>query len=84
MKRITSIETIQTISFEKEKKPLKKLRINVKMTKKCFIDSFAVSHVAFLHWTKYILILLVFLCIPWNFPMHFHWPRLLVSELFSP
>ena len=63
MKRITSIETIQTISFEKEKKPLKKLRINVKMTKKCFIDSFSVSHVAFLHWTKYILILLVFLCI---------------------
>ena len=38
MKRITSIETIQTISFEKAKKPLKKLRINVKMTKKCFID----------------------------------------------
>ena len=64
MKRMTSIiEAIQTISFEKEKKPLKKLRINVKMTKKCFIDSFAVSHVAFLHWTKYILILLVFLCI---------------------
>ena len=47
MKRMTSIiEAIQTISFEKEKKPLKKLRINVKMTKKCFIDSFAVSHVA--------------------------------------
>ena len=52
MKRMTSIEAIQTTSFEKEKKPLKKLRINVKMTKECFIDSFAVSHVAFLHSTK--------------------------------
>ena len=61
MKRITSIETIQTISFEKEKKPLKKLRINVKMTKKFLIH--LLFHMLNLTLTKCIRILLVYTCI---------------------
>ena len=48
------IETITTISFKmREKKPQKRLRINVKMTKKCLIYFFAVSHVALDSGQKY-------------------------------